>query len=444
MQSTLVNGLGELPNENDVRVPVCTWNSCVYTLNATEQLTRLFGNGHFHSLSSRQKECLQALVQHASFTSRLFGAQVIKQHCLTLLAALFCPGESTNQPCILEVNALSLLVGLFFSLPMLDEDSIDYLSIKPDCQEHIIWLAYTVCIVQALLTIDLEEMKEETMQTDTDVLVGSILMQLRVELSGCVVSFNGLHKCLESRVVCFLRSAALMFHCLTDIPFPDESGGPLSTEALSVYIGLPPLANVLQDINPITETGMGCLIQQWCQRHQHHLGPNGETRSIRCSPVTRLLIELPHEYFDIVERATTAVCPNLRGETSRCPALCLVCGSIVCAQSYCCATDSEGQMIGASTVHSRKCSPGVGLYLYIRECQVVLLAGEGRGCLYPAPYFDKYGETDVGLKRGNPLYLCEESYKKLQEIWLKHTLYEVVVNSMEEHPNLMGISWSHV
>jgi hypothetical protein len=35
MQSTLVNGLGELPNENDVRVPVCTWNSCVYTLNAT-------------------------------------------------------------------------------------------------------------------------------------------------------------------------------------------------------------------------------------------------------------------------------------------------------------------------------------------------------------------------------------------------------------------------
>lgn len=36
--------------------------------------------------------------------------------------------------------------------------------------------------------------------------------------------------------------------------------------------------------------------------------------------------------------------------------------------------------------------------LRIRECKVVLIEGKTRGCLYPAPYLDEYGETDPGLK----------------------------------------------
>lgn len=34
----------------------------------------------------------------------------------------------------------------------------------------------------------------------------------------------------------------------------------------------------------------------------------------------------------------------------------------------------------------------------IRECRVVLVEGKARGCAYPAPYLDEYGETDPGLK----------------------------------------------
>ena len=30
----------------------------------------------------------------------------------------------------------------------------------------------------------------------------------------------------------------------------------------------------------------------------------------------------------------------------------------------------------------------------------------------PPPYLDQYGETDQGLKRGNPLTLCPERYSK--------------------------------
>ena len=35
------------------------------------------------------------------------------------------------------------------------------------------------------------------------------------------------------------------------------------------------------------------------------------------------------------------------------------------------------------------------------------------GTFLPAPYIDEYGETDKGLKRGNPLYLDQEKYEEL-------------------------------
>ena len=35
------------------------------------------------------------------------------------------------------------------------------------------------------------------------------------------------------------------------------------------------------------------------------------------------------------------------------------------------------------------------------------------GTFLPAPYIDEFGETDKGLKRGNPLYLDPEKYEEL-------------------------------
>lgn len=33
----------------------------------------------------------------------------------------------------------------------------------------------------------------------------------------------------------------------------------------------------------------------------------------------------------------------------------------------------------------------------VRECEIVLMANTTRGCTYPAPYLDDYGETDPHL-----------------------------------------------
>lgn len=34
----------------------------------------------------------------------------------------------------------------------------------------------------------------------------------------------------------------------------------------------------------------------------------------------------------------------------------------------------------------------------VRECEIVLMANTTRGCTYPAPYLDDYGETDPQLR----------------------------------------------
>ena len=160
--------------------------------------------------------------------------------------------------------------------------------------------------------------------------------------------------------------------------------------------------------------------------------------------------------------------------------MCLVCGEMVCSQSYCCQTELEGVTSGAATAHARTCGAGTGMFLRfyrpisvhycsqwvylfnrVRDCQIVLLAGRNRGCFYQPPYLDAYGETDQLLRylmkyffeylplfsyyrRGNPLHLCQERYDKLHRLWIAHGIQEEVAHCLEANANLMNFEWSHM
>ena len=79
-------------------------------------------------------------------------------------------------------------------------------------------------------------------------------------------------------------------------------------------------------------------------------------------------------------------------EEARVPSMCLVCGAVVCSQSYCCQTsvDDGASTVGACTSHADRCGAGTGLFLRVRECKLVLLAGRGsKGCFYAPPYVDQ-------------------------------------------------------
>lgn len=54
--------------------------------------------------------------------------------------------------------------------------------------------------------------------------------------------------------------------------------------------------------------------------------------------------------------------------------------------------------MGACAAHAQKCGAGVGVFLRVRECQILLMANKNKGCFYLPPYLDTYGETDQGLR----------------------------------------------
>ena len=54
------------------------------------------------------------------------------------------------------------------------------------------------------------------------------------------------------------------------------------------------------------------------------------------------------------------------------------------------------------------CLLGTGIFLKVKECKIAMFSGRSKGCFMSPPYLDQYGETDQGLKRGNPLKLCQE------------------------------------
>ena len=49
------------------------------------------------------------------------------------------------------------------------------------------------------------------------------------------------------------------------------------------------------------------------------------------------LVRLPEDYSELVNNVSTFSCPNVGvSDGCRVPAMCLICGKVICSQSYCC------------------------------------------------------------------------------------------------------------
>ncbi|KHN74188.1 E3 ubiquitin-protein ligase ubr-1 [Toxocara canis] len=158
------------------------------------------------------------------------------------------------------------------------------------------------------------------------------------------------------------------------------------------------------------------------------------------------LVQLPEDFSELINQAANFKCPSIQMEehASSVPTLCLVCGTLLCSQSYCCQRTINKETLGACSYHLQSCSgPSGGMFLRIRDSQVILLTSRARGCFHAAPYVDEFGETDFGFRRGNPLHLNHELYAKLEHLWLHQGICEEVVNQYEiDHRNI-GFEWQH-
>uniref|UniRef100_A0A8C2B7V1 E3 ubiquitin-protein ligase n=1 Tax=Cyprinus carpio TaxID=7962 RepID=A0A8C2B7V1_CYPCA len=429
-------GLQTAPNDLCPYVPVMSWNTCAYTIQATDNMLQEEGKPLFGSLQNRQLSGLKALVQFSA-AQRLKSSQaVIQKHFADMLAVLVPVPNVENTPSILEVDFFHLLVGLDLSIPALYQEA------AVDLQPSAVSSAYNHLYLLHLLTMAhmLQVLLSHRKRLPV-FLLRSLIVSLFLRLRAGVTGF-----CVEGvkrGVLPFLRCAALFFNCLTGVPPPEElSESPESQlHLLCSYLSLPSnLFQLFQDHRDVVTT----LIKRWCENTAISKALKGEIIShlvFRYPHKRNRLIDLPEDYSVLLNQASHFKCPNSSDDERKHPTLCLLCGVMLCAQSPCCQEQLNGEEVGACTAHAAICGAGVGMFLRVRECEIVLMASKTRGSPYPAPYLDDYGETDPQLGRGNPLHLCPERYRKLLHMWQQHCVLEEIARSLEVLNVMFPFEW---
>uniref|UniRef100_A0A671Y292 E3 ubiquitin-protein ligase n=1 Tax=Sparus aurata TaxID=8175 RepID=A0A671Y292_SPAAU len=416
--STYKVGLKVNPNEQDHRVPVLIWSTCAYTIQSIERLLMDEEKPLFGSLPCRQ-------VTHLQSAQNRYSGCVSVQVCILLRIQSDSSSSSLQVYTVLSYNSVH-------SLDQSGRSGVD------SAHLHLLHLVTVAHLVQVLLTSTTGDSHtgRNTDRTHT-------VIYCRCFVLPEVTSGWQLFHCVKVGVLPFLRAAALFFHYLNSTAPPADLlvAGPGQWEALCSYLSLP--ANLLQ-LYQSQHTLLEPLIHRWCCHPGVRQNLQGGGVIVRFPRESNRLIELPEDYSVLINQASSFTCPRSGGDKSRAPTLCLVCGSMLCSQSYCCQTEVDGEDVGACTAHTFTCGAGLGLFLRVRESQVLFVAGKTKGCFYPPPYLDDYGETDQGLKRGNPLHLCAERYRKIERLWRQHGIAEVIGHAQEANQTLVAIDWQHL
>ncbi len=139
------------------------------------------------------------------------------------------------------------------------------------------------------------------------------------------------------------------------------------------------------------------------------------------------LVDLPHDLATLLQETQQRVCQRCK-EVPADPALCLLCGEIVCYQSFCC--QSEDGKRGECNRHMDDCGGAIGIYFKVKT-NVILLLFEQTGTFLFSPYLDSHGEVDIGLRKGRPQKLHRQRYDELRKQWLQHGVSNLVARKIE-------------
>ncbi|KAJ0566833.1 putative carboxypeptidase U [Helianthus annuus] len=141
------------------------------------------------------------------------------------------------------------------------------------------------------------------------------------------------------------------------------------------------------------------------------------SRVLHLNPVVPIkLIALPYLYQDLLAKVLFISskmyikqkcidCGAVQDE----PALCLLCGKLCSPSWKTCCRNNKCQ------THATSCGGGTGVFLLVRKT-TILLQRSSRQARWASPYLDAFGEKDIGMHRGRPLYLNEERYAALSHM----------------------------
>ncbi|XP_059463127.1 E3 ubiquitin-protein ligase PRT6 isoform X2 [Corylus avellana] len=172
---------------------------------------------------------------------------------------------------------------------------------------------------------------------------------------------------------------------------------------------IPPLDVVLK------EEILRPLALKWVYHFCEQFKVRGFGREMHITPAIPFkLMHLPHLYQDVLQRLIKQRCPDCKSTLGE-PALCLLCGRLCSPSWKSCCSQSGCQ------AHAMVCGAGTGVFLLIRKT-TILLQRSARQSPWPSPYLDTFGEEDIDMHRGKPLYLNEERYAALTYMVASHGL----------------------
>ncbi|KAG5890458.1 hypothetical protein JTB14_031270 [Gonioctena quinquepunctata] len=437
-QVAYTRGLNVNPHPSDKRLAPMCWKTLAYTIHSIEVLLRDANKPLIGHLSSRQRDAIENLTRVVGTLGSTWQRGVfINSHVIKLLSILFEHGN--EGPSILQWDSLGLLVSLTFSLPSLScKNTPVPIPTGSALDLHVLRVIFVCHIVKILVVMKVDGL-DSSMDTDVkdhiEILEVLKLMGKRTEgISTHAIWENVQYACLP-----FLRCCVLFYHYLTEVAAPavfTECGGD-TFDNMCAYLDLP---RTPIELFGSIETMQ--LVERWCGHEEVVSYLCGTALEVIREPLpVPHLIELPSDYSELINTVSMFTCPN-SDEDSKNPSMCLVCGEILCSQSYCCQIQMNKVDIGACNYHANKCGSGIGIFLRVRECEILFLAAPFRGCFITPPFLDDYGETDQGLRRGNPLRLCRDRYKKLQTLWLSHSIHEEIARSIETTSHIVANQWN--
>lgn len=260
---------------------------------------------------------------------------------------------------------------------------------------------------------------------------------------------------VQKYALAFLRKSAILLHVRFGVDFSlhvptNPEGDELCrlTEALA----LPSFDDLCASMNPVNSASLvsppliHSIVTGWIYHHlTYQSGPGQAAPSPKIPTISHPtifeLIGLPKNYDTLMEESTKRRCPTT-GKDITDPMICLFCGEIFCGQANCCLKEEvigrAIRQIGGAQQHMKKCQKHIGLFISIRKCTVYYVY-HSSGSWMVAPYIDRYGEVDPGLRHMRQLYLNQKRYDALlRTVWLQHGVPSVISRKLEADINNGG------
>ncbi|PYI11441.1 ubiquitin-protein ligase E3 component [Aspergillus sclerotiicarbonarius CBS 121057] len=251
-----------------------------------------------------------------------------------------------------------------------------------------------------------------------------------------------LRRLVSSYALTFLRKVVILLHVQHGVEFPNTGFHDVNAselDRLTKVLNLPSVDQIFASITSARESGnpFDAVISGWIFHW------NASRSGIRLAdhklwpslphPAIFELVGLPKYYDSLIEEANRRRCPKSKKELSD-PSICLFCGDIFCSQAVCCMENK----LGGCNQHVQKCGKNIGLFINIRKCTVLYLHNQN-GSWHYAPYLDRHGEVDPGLRRNRQLILNQKRYDRLlRDVWLSHGIPATISRKLEADINNGG------